>query len=1297
MDQSPLSKLAADFLKLAEEQEAEYARPRVAAPPLDPEPIAEVDDYVDPNGNLAAYQRAFPGDFNLPAPASVVPAPAPAPAPEPKPARPKPRRRNPALDDDFGAMGAVAALDGMVIVSTRLGEVIYGYLGPLIAEKGWAVIPQEQSGRMPAKVDGERLKWSQFQDVGPDLETVERWARQAIGMNAAIVLGRASSNVFAVDIDVTDEMLSWSIQAAADETLGRTEFVRVGHYPKAAIFFRVADAEDLPANRSFRLLEEDGETVSPHLVEILGQGKLLTVNGRHHKTGDRFSWMRGASPSTHGPEAAPVVTAAQIEKFLEKVEKLRGFERKGGTASSGLVEMSWASSDGIEVPSFTRHDDAGWTEQDGLVVDGRDSFILRLTLLICRANAGACVTGEGRAKLMAAAREEYDRRVAPSGKWPESRIARTIREKTERTAKRVVEGEITPMTAHREKRVLTTSKEMKGISFSVATEDTKPVILPDVDEEAAKIASKLGDLYTRWLGASAQHHLDLIDPPTPAEDEDDGPPIYASISTVGTGKSTKLISKLASSTFISAFAALPPEFRRTQLMLLPGHAVAAEIAEKAEAAGLRVLHLYGKGRPESGCVRAADHEALQAQGMSGAGLCHASVKKEGRIEKGERTTEDRYCPFHPDSPEALGPCKPETDRASMLEYDLIVTVHSYMSVPSPALMKRVAGVIIDEAVWGQMLHERQFDRTVLQGPRKLPYMTKAEKLAVYGREDVSGDQVADWARSQLENRARLATYVEECWRRGKDPARGIALGVDQIPDAEETHERTKRERRAAEMQACLASALLVASRAQTRNLTITPTTTPAEILEAGKEVPGRHLADEARLWRILGERVERYRAAMEGNKPMPRGLDPRIKPLVEDRVQIAWRTVSPFAHLPTLLLDASADEEILTETFGRRPVIEKIETTQRMHVTVLTGSTYSKSALLDGPRDSAKGRFEKRAMRKQVRQLIAQTAAENGSSRVLICCPMAVEQMLRRHWRMPGNVDILHFGDIRGKDWAKSHGACIVIGAMYPNRTNVDGLVAAITPDEEEVEDRLDPDGTGDTPDGLVHYVDREFQLRDGRTVKISTQEFTGRFASKFMKLIRDEELAQAIGRLRAAYRTDMPKLYVVGGCLPTGIIVDEVEPLVDHIRNRGRLLSHGDGIADETRATNTGVWRRFLRAVDGDESLASSFHNLEAGNGARILVAGWVADDDVRSIAADRSAKIVRSAARSSTGKPPIAVPKPANALLEAVLAQRAAQGSPTAPIKGTAERKTAAMAAAVEDFEMDFVLPDLPPGILF
>ncbi|WP_170923189.1 bifunctional DNA primase/polymerase [Fulvimarina manganoxydans] len=1173
----------------------------------------------------------------------------------------------------------------------------------MIAERGWAVIPQEQNGRMPAKVDGERLKWSTYQDVGPDLETVERWSRQAIGMNAAIILGKASANCFAIDVDVTDEMLSWAIQSAADECLGRTPLVRVGNYPKAAIFFRVEHPEDLPANRSVRLLEEDGETVSPHLVEILGQGKLLTVNGRHHKTGDRFSWMRGASPSTHGPEAAPLVTPAQIERFLSEVEKIRGFERKGGAASGGLVEMSWSSSNGVEVPNFSTPRDADWTERDGLVRDGRDAFLLHLTGLICRANPAACQTGEGRERLMTASREEFGRRAEVSGRWSGSRLATSIKDKIERTAGKVSRGEMTAIVPHRERKSFSTAKEMKGVSFSTLSDDTLPVVLPDAGEESIRISAQMKEFFANFFGATAQHHLDLATLPEGAE----APiaPLAILKSPVGTGKTTSLLDSISSEEFVRLFADMPEEFRKTTLLLVPTHDLAVEVVVKAQAAGLKTKHLFGLQDERSGCFMHAKQKALSAMGLSGAGLCRATVHKSGTLKPGERTTEDVFCRHNPEDDNSNPDdwCQAKLDRQNLLEYDLVVSVHSYVAVNAPKLMKEVAAVVIDESVWDKLCHVITFSRSVLRGPRKPPYMTKTEKLAVFGRDNPSADEVDGWVRERFDDRDRLVAFVEECWKRGRDPAKGIALGADRIPDAEEDHEREKREKSAKVRQDCLASALLVASRAASRNATITPATSNAEIERLAGETPGRNVGEEAKLWRLLTERVERYLAAVsvpnDGSVPMPSGLDRRIAPLAGDRVRLSWLSQYPFGHLPTLLLDASADEKVVTAVFGREPHVEEITADQRMWTKVLTGSTFTKSQILDRESDAAPKRREKRATRKMLRQLIAQTAAEHGAGRILVTCPKAVEAMLERHWRRPANVDILHFGALRGKDWAKQHRACIVLGAMYPDRITVDGMTAALTPEDEDLETPLDPRGDGDSPDGAVVYRARTLRMRDGRTMDIETQEYSGEYSSRLLRMIRDEEIVQALGRLRATYRSDMPHLYIVGSCVPEGTIVDEVEPLVDHIRDRGRLLSHADGIADESRATNTGVWKRFLRAVDGDEALAAAFHHLETGTGTRILVAGWVADDDVRSIAADRGARILRTAARSPTGKPPVAVPKPANALLEAVLAQRAAdcaaQGSPTAPVPEP-ERKTAAMAAA-DEWEDDFKVPELPPDIPF
>src|SRR5690606_19556236 len=204
------------------------------------------------------------------------------------------------------------------------GDTIFGGVVERCLRNGWTLIPQERGDRRRSSIiDGRALKWGEYIEKPPTVQEVRRWALQAPSANGAILMGKPSGNVFCFDIDVLDEDLVYDIIRLADDLLGRTPFSRVGQYPKHALFYRVENEADLPANKSYRF---DG---SEDMLEIQARGRLITAYGYHHKTECYFKW-EAAMPSVDHVSRVPVVTPSQIEEFVDRVRGLRPFSTKAG-------------------------------------------------------------------------------------------------------------------------------------------------------------------------------------------------------------------------------------------------------------------------------------------------------------------------------------------------------------------------------------------------------------------------------------------------------------------------------------------------------------------------------------------------------------------------------------------------------------------------------------------------------------------------------------------------------------------------------------------------------------------------------------------------------------------------------------------------------------------------------------------------------------------------------------------------------------------------------------------------------
>lgn len=146
--------------------------------------------------------------------------------------------------------------------------------------------------------------------------------------NVAVVLGPSSGNAFVLDIDVTDEDLSKRVQDIAAKILGETPLRRVGQAPRIALVYRYAEDDVLPS-RSLRFADKNAanEIVkSGNGVDIMCGSSTVTFCGKHRRTGLDYTWLDG-TPRRLGPEAAPIVTSAMMDEFLEAVDDAHEFYR----------------------------------------------------------------------------------------------------------------------------------------------------------------------------------------------------------------------------------------------------------------------------------------------------------------------------------------------------------------------------------------------------------------------------------------------------------------------------------------------------------------------------------------------------------------------------------------------------------------------------------------------------------------------------------------------------------------------------------------------------------------------------------------------------------------------------------------------------------------------------------------------------------------------------------------------------------------------------------------------------------
>ena len=350
-----------------------------------------------------------------------------------------------------------------------LSESIFASSAPAMAALGWSVFPQEAHGerRMPGKLYGRTIRWSEDHDLShtPPTPTFLRdCVLQCASLNVACVFGAASGHTFAVDIDVTDARIADEIRYLAEDILGATPFVRVGRAPKIALIYR-HEAGDVVRSVSKRLADADGRA-SEHGLEILGAGKLITMHGRHHKTGHYFKWIGSASPLLDGPELAPLVTAAEVEAFIEAVEARFPFS----SAASFSTVWPVTSSGAVRIARATRE------PGEALIADGREEYLSQLVWQTVRANGAAVVAAEGRDALHAlvveisqAVAEEFAANAKCDGRWAPASLRTEVGQRVSRLASKIASGEVRPSASRHTDQVVATPD-------AVAKAETLPVI-----------------------------------------------------------------------------------------------------------------------------------------------------------------------------------------------------------------------------------------------------------------------------------------------------------------------------------------------------------------------------------------------------------------------------------------------------------------------------------------------------------------------------------------------------------------------------------------------------------------------------------------------------------------------------------------------------------------------------------------------------------------------------------------------------------------------------------------------------
>lgn len=1085
------------------------------------------------------------------------------------------------------------------------GTIFFGNMGPLFVRTGWSVFPQTHRDRRgPGIVDGHALRWKEYSDRLPTDDEVRWWAIQCPKHNVAAIMGKASGNVFGLDIDVDDVDLSMRLMDLADRMLGPSAFRRIGQYPRVVLLYRYADDDIIPS-RSWRFVpgepDANGNPVHFGGLELLSHGKPVTFYGHHHKTGRGFTWS-GLSPLYNAPSKAPLVSRAQVEAYIAAAQEIRPFARASRVSTTD-TRWTYDPTAGLHAPRVLSSDE--WSvDDDGLVVDGREAFLFALCRAVVRSNEAAARAGSaGISQLCALVEDRFVSLAQVSGRWT-SDLKNEIADKVQSSVRYAIERSDggqrvfrSPLSVDPETCVSVFAEDRPDTS-AVAVDDAKADdlnwVTPAVKRAITDLGSKrlppmevipataattalaamlpreeryaAGQAVADQVSAVVGQAFDFAYAVTAAGGfkaplAEPGQaralmPIYGLAAPTGAGKTRSVIR-----TAILKRAANPDVHVNTAV-LVPTHANAAEICEavpvhelelneaieEAEAAGLTVVHF--KGRVASGCGHADQLERLYAAGQPGSRLCRTNDKNRVTEER-----EEKLCRFYHNCAHRL-----QIEKLASGTVNLTVMPHAYLTGPmAKEVSDHVHFAVVDETHWRALSNVRTFPVTALTGARALPKLDKAERsLGIDAQEFV------------LERDAAVRTLLDAL-DRGIDPARAFLALSKKTRAGWVDHG-----------SALLTSAARCVSASQSEGLQVHPEMTDAEIDNLTAMAQGDHLDAEGALWKLVRDRLadliayrlenELYTAAMDNGgslvPPVRRVVndhDPRIQSVVATdektkepgpHIRISYWRKRNFVGLPTLLIDASMSEKITRKAWpGREPIITRVNAPQHLRTILVADGTGSDSAIIPARTKGGDARFRAAARADLFHALVTRVSALYANSGVLASMTKAVRAFFEGTTCWPANVDCLHQGNTRGYNFAEHHGALVSYGRLEYPASAVDAYKALFTYDEAEPEAAWDLYGTGMTKDGkkaIEAPSDRRtILMRDGSRRQYEDVLYPeGSWSREVQIQLREEELRQTVGRLRPVYRIDSDAVWIlVGRCVPEGVVVDEIVTLQDLVR----------------------------------------------------------------------------------------------------------------------------------------------------
>lgn len=600
----------------------------------------------------------------------------------------------------------------------------------------------------------------------------------------------------------------------------------------------------------------------------------------------------------------------------------------------------------------------------------------------------------------------------------------------------------------------------------------------------------------------------------------------------------------------------------------------AELRRDAKNAGVETMIYQGKVR--AGCKMKDKVELAMKAGLGTSGFCHTKATTDPKT--GEEKRPEMWCDFYAnygvDKDGKATKCPAIQQKDDIANAHVVFMPHAFLALSVPDELKNVRAVVVDERIHHLFLHTSTFDLDVFHTLRKPPKLTDAEREAGKDPDEF------------VLERQYAVDVVINALQAGNCPVEAL-LNEPNI-DATLTPVSVKWVESA--RRSCGASI--------EKEGEITPDMELTKLVELCEQPTGKFVREEYRFWKIVEERLlARRDELLNDAMHMTEDLKKQFKRTTGDRemriqyvqdqledgkvrkqVRISWREEPNWLDRPLLLLDASAAPDMIKKIWcGKDVQVHDIPAALNVRVVAVADRTYSNASVVAKPSSTPREKLQSARLLNNIRKAITVTSALYGWSRVVLGGSILVRRVINKDWAGPSNTDWCHFGAMRGLDFAKYHEAALSIGRMeLPVRT-IDGLVAALTYDDEVPEMPFDKHGTGLNDHGgplMVPTSTQRVKLRSGHDVVMPVPMFPGRWGRMIQKQYREEEQLQFLGRVRPVYREGEPPIWFnLSSVIPEEVIVDDIINMDDLLR-RGRsepaifeAMRRSDGIIEPSIA----------------------------------------------------------------------------------------------------------------------------------